>query len=206
MSLPTLGRGKGDEGMTDSSADNQIYYDGGRVFLRRLAPEDVTDTYLEWFKDGVVTEFLDSRDLTREDVVNYIVEGAEKRLHFMYGIFDKATGDHIGNVKVGPIQWAHGISDLVCVIGRRDYWGRGLAKEAIRLGNRVAFDVHDMRKVSGGIASGNVGSIKAYTGAGWVVEATMKGHHLINGEPQDRVVVSCFNPRYFPNEGEIGGR
>lgn len=57
-----------------------------------------------------------------------------------------------------------------------------------------------MRKVSGGIASGNVGSIKAYTGADWVIEAIMKGHHLINEEPQDRIVVSCFNPKFFPSD------
>ena len=37
---------------------------------------------------------------------------------------------------------------------------------------------------SGGISSGNNGSIKAYTCADWVIEATMKGNHLINGEPQ----------------------
>ena len=86
------------------------------------------------------------------------------------------------------------------MIGVKEFWGKGLAKEAILLGNRIAFGVHGMRKVSGGIASGNVGSIKAYTGADWVIEATMKGHHIINGEAQDRVVVSCFNPAYFPKQ------
>lgn len=174
------------------------YDDGGRIFLRRLTAEDVSEEYLDWFRDETVTEFLDSRSLTRRSVIEYIESGASSKTHYMYGIFDIGHDKHIGNIKVGPIQWAHLVSDLVCVIGAREYWGQGLAKEAIRLGNRVAFDVHGMRKVSGGIASGNVGSIKAYTGAGWVVEATMKGHHLINGEPQDRIVVSCFNPKFFP--------
>lgn len=176
------------------------YEDGGRIFLRRLTSDDVSQDYLSWFQDETVIEFLDSRRLTRESVIDYIEAGAASKQHYMYGIFDKDSGRHIGNVKVGPIQWNHLVSDLVCVIGAREFWGKGVAKEAIRLGNRVAFDVHGMRKVSGGIASGNIGSIKAYTGADWVIEATMKGHHLINGEPQDRVVVSCFNPDFFPQE------
>ncbi|WP_217621151.1 GNAT family N-acetyltransferase [Pseudosulfitobacter pseudonitzschiae] len=159
----------------------------------------MTDIYIEWFRDSVVTEFLNSRNLNQADVTSYIVEGAEKKIHYMYGIFDDETDRHIGNIKVGPIQWDNLVSDLVCVIGDRNYWGKGLAKEAIRLGNRVAFDVHGMRKVSGGIASGNIGSIKAYTGADWVIEATMSGHHLIDGKPQDRIVVSCFNPEFFPD-------
>lgn len=186
-----------------ASADDLAteYEEGGRIFLRRLTAEDVSQDYLDWFADETVTEFLDSRRLTRESVVDYIENGAATKTHYMYGIFDKDSRRHIGNIKVGPIQWNHLVADLVCVIGAREFWGKGLAKEAIRLGNRVAFDVHGMRKVSGGIASGNIGSIKAYTGAGWVIEATMKGHHLINGEPQDRVVVSCFNPKFFPQEG-----
>lgn len=177
-----------------------VYDDGGRVFLRRLTADDVSQDYLDWFADETVTEFLDSRRLTLESVIDYITRGAATKQHYMYGIFDRESRRHIGNVKVGPIQWNHLVSDLVCVIGAREFWGKGLAKEAIRLGNRVAFDVHGMRKVSGGIASGNVGSIRAYTGADWVIEATLKGHHLINGEPQDRVVVSCFNSKFFPQE------
>lgn len=177
------------------------YEDGGRIFLRRLTAEDVSQDYIDWFEDATVTEFLDSRRLTPESVIDYIESGAAAKLHYMYGIFDRKSGRHIGNLKVGPIQWNHLVSDLVCVIGAREFWGKGLAKEAIRLGNRVAFDTHGMRKVSGGIASGNIGSIKAYTGADWVIEATMRGHHLINGEAQDRVVVSCFNPKFFPKEG-----
>lgn len=190
-------------GTIGSSADDigVEYGDGGRIFLRRLTPDDVADSYIEWFRDEIVTEFLDSRQLSRDDIIAYIVDGARNRQHFMYGIFDAASRSHIGNVKIGPIQWQHRVSDLVCVIGERRFWGQGLAKEAIALGNRIAFDVHGMRKLSGGIAAGNIGSVKAYTGADWVIEATLKGHHLINGEPHDRIVVSCFNPAFFPADG-----
>jgi len=174
--------------------------DGGRITIRRLTADDVNDAYLSWFRDTIVTEFLDSRNLTKEDCANYIVDGSTSRTHFMYGIFDKETGNHIGNMKVGPIQWQHLVADLVCIIGRREYWGKGFAKEAIRLGNRAAFEIHGMRKVSGAIASGNIGSIKAYTGADWLIEATMKGHCVVNGEVQDRYMISCFNPKYFPKK------
>jgi len=183
--------------MNSKNKDHRFTDVAGRVYLRRLTPQDVTDSYIEWFRDTSVTEFLDARDLTRAELENYIVDGEKHRTHYMYGIFDCELDIHIGNLKIGPIQWNHRISDLVCVIGRREFWGQGLAKDAIRIGNRVAFEEFDLRKVTGGIASGNIGSIKAYTGADWVIEGTLRGHHLINGESQDRVIVSCFNPRYF---------
>lgn len=180
----------------------ETFDDGGRIYLKELREDDVTERYLSWFQDLAVTEFLDSKRITRDDAIQYIRNGRESRSHFMYAVIAKDGGGHIGNLKVGPIQWAHLISDLVTVIGQREYWGKGLATEAIKIGNRIAFDVYGIRKLSGGIAEGNAGSLKAYTNAGWVREGTLKGHHLINGEPRDRIVVSCFNPRFFP--GEVG--
>jgi [ribosomal protein S5]-alanine N-acetyltransferase len=180
------------------SQDERVFDDGGRIMLRPLREEDVDDTYLSWFQDTTVTEFLDAKRITRDDAVQYMRHGRETRLHFMYAVVAKDTGHHIGNVKIGPIQWSHLISDLVTVIGRREYWGKGYATEAIKLGNKIAFEVYGIRKLSGGIADGNVGSVKAYTSADWVIEGRLEGHHLINGEARDRIIVSCFNPKFFP--------
>jgi len=167
------------------------------IYVRELKKEDVTEEYVKWFSDSVVNEYLTSRNITIQDAVDYIEFGKSEKQYYVYGIFDASNQKHIGNLKVGPIDLNHGTSDLVTVIGDRNYWGKGLATKAIRLGNTIAFETYDIRKLSGGIAENNIGSIKAYTRAGWIVEAILKGHHLINGMPQDRVVVSCFNPKYF---------
>ncbi|MGB0853558.1 MAG: GNAT family N-acetyltransferase [Pikeienuella sp.] len=184
-----------------AAADTTKYHDDGRVYLRKLTPDDVTDTYLGWFKDPIVTEYLDAKNLSRTDVVDYMVDGHNGGVHIMYGIFDRENDRQIGNVKIGPIVWRHGTAGLVTFIGERDYWGKGYAREAIKIGTRLAFDQLDLRKLSDGVAEGNTGSTKAYTAAGWVVEARMKGHHLIDGDPRDRIVISCFNPKFFPAEG-----
>lgn len=178
---------------------NEMLDAGGRVYLRELDISDVNECYLSWFQDNQVTEFLDAKRITRDEAIAYIREGRESRTHFMFAIIDRDSGLHIGNLKLGPIQWLHGVSDLVTVIGRKEFWGKGLAAEAIRIGNQIAFEGYGLRKLSGGIADGNEGSVKAYTSAGWVIEGRLRGHHLINGAPCDRIVVSCFNPRFFPD-------
>lgn len=175
------------------------YDDGGRVYLRQLTPRDINETYLSWFRDPDVTHFLDARNLTYDDVASYMVEGRESGLHVMYGIIAKDTDKHIGNVKIGPINWKHGTAGLVTFIGEKNYWGKGIAREAIKIGIRLAFDLHGLRKLSDGVAEGNIGSEKAYCAAGFIVEGRMTGHHLINGEARDRIVISCFNPKYFPD-------
>ena len=43
-----------------------------------------------------------------------------------------------------------------------------------------------------------MGSLNAYTRAGWVIEARLRGHTMVDGAAKDSIVVSCFNPKYFP--------
>ena len=166
------------------------------IYLRELLESEITETYLSWFKDDKVTEFLDAKNLTRQNVIDYIKAGKSSKLYFMYAICDKDNDKHIGNVKIGPINYEHMTSDLVTFVGDTNYWGKGIATRAIKLGNILAFERFNIRKLTGGINSDNVGSIKCYTKAGWIIEGTLQNHYIVNGKYQDRVCVSCFNPNF----------
>ena len=170
-----------------------------RLFLRELVHADVNEEYLGWFRNNEVTSFLevDGKSLTIKDVTDYIDLGNTSGSYKMFAICLQENGKHIGNMKVGPINKKHGIADLVCVIGDRSYWGKGLATEAIALGNQLAFDQFDIRKLHGQIYADNIGSVKAYCKAGWIIEGVIQGRYWVNGEPMDQILVSCNNPKYF---------
>jgi len=170
-----------------------------KIFLRELTEFDITDNYLTGFKDDDVLAFLevDGKNLTKESVLEYINYGLKTDSYFMYAVCLTETNKHIGNLKVGPINKKHMLSDLITVIWDKDQWGKGLATIAIKLGNKLAFDKHNIRKLTGGIYENNIGSIKAYTKAGWFVEGKLQNHYMENGKLLDRVIVSCFNPCYL---------
>ena len=176
---------------------DKIVAQGEKIYLRELVEDDVTDRYLSWFRDPQVTEFLEARNLTSKDVIDYIRAGKETATYYMFAICSNESGLHVGNLKVGPIERKHMLSDLVTVIGDKNYWGIGLATEAIMLGNELAFSHYGIRKLSAGMYADNIRSIKAYTKAGWVIEAILQGHYLLNGKILDRICVACFNPKYF---------
>jgi RimJ/RimL family protein N-acetyltransferase len=139
---------------------------------------------------------VDGKSLTIQAVIDYIKSGRDSNKYFMYAICLKGSAKHIGNLKVGPIDCKHSVSDLVTVIGDRSEWGKGYATEAIKLGNKLAFEHHNIRKLSGGMYASNGGSIKAYTNAGWIVEGRLFNHYIVDGKYEDRVIVSCFNPSF----------
>jgi RimJ/RimL family protein N-acetyltransferase len=168
-------------------------YDASRIYLRPLEEADIDDRYVAWFADSTVTRYLASRNFTAAESKTYLRAGRESRRYFLYAVCLKETDAHIGNVQIGPVNWAHGVADLVTVIGDKVFWGRGFAAEAIRLGSRVAFEVYGIRKLHGAILADNTGSIKAYTRGGWTIEGRLRDHHLVDGVPMATVLVSCFN-------------
>jgi len=169
------------------------------LYLRPLVEKDITINYLTHFKNEDVLAFLEvtQSELTKESVISYFKSGIKSKTFYMYAVCLTENEEHIGNVKIGPIDKKHSISDLVTVIWNKKYWGKGFASEAIKVGNKLAFEEHNIRKLSGGMYSDNLGSIKAYKKAGWIIEATLQNHYFRNGKLQDRVIVSCFNPSYF---------
>lgn len=173
--------------------------EGNSLFLRELLHQDITDEYLSWFKNNEVTSFLEvnGSSLTKRMVIDYIEEGNTTGNYKMFAICIKEGNKHIGNMKVGPINKKHLIADLVCVIGDQGFWGKGLATEAISLGNKLAFEEFGIRKLHGQIYADNIGSIKAYCKAGWIIEGIIQGRYWVNNQPMDQVLVSCNNPKFF---------
>ncbi|MFN0031727.1 MAG: GNAT family N-acetyltransferase [Flavobacteriales bacterium] len=167
--------------------------------LRQLTPDDITDEMMAWFSDdGLMKYYTNSKNqITKESLSEAIVQGKHVGNNFTYGIFHIASFKCIGTIRLGPINLPHKISDLVVLIGDREYHGKGLAVEAIALGNKVAFEIHGLRKLFGGMYASNIASIKAYLRAGWVAEGILKGHYLNKSKAEDRIEVGCFNPDFF---------
>lgn len=70
-------------------------------------------------------------------------------------------------IKLGIVNWAHKISNMIVFIGNKDYLGKGLAVDAI---NEKALNEHNLRKLYGGMYKDNIASVKAYLKAVWVIE------------------------------------
>jgi ribosomal-protein-alanine N-acetyltransferase len=177
---------------------------GAGVRLRPLAESDFTERYLAWFRDPEVTRFLEASNITRADAVSHLRQGQDGDKWRLYAICRSIDGVHVGNLKIGPIHWRHGYSDLVTVIGDKASWGRGYARAAIAQGIAIAFNDLNLRKLSASIDSLNVASIKAYTAAGFKIEARLadqfmrqEGGRLVLSE---KVYVACFNPNFDPTK------
>ena len=177
-------------------------FESERLEMVPFSPEKLNDQIMSWFKNEDLMRYYTNskKQITKDELLNSIEMGIKNGTTFTYFIKSKKTGQIIGTTKVGPINLAHKISDIPVLIGEKSGLGKGIGSEAILLGNKLAFEKYDIRKLFGGMYAGNIASIKAFTRSDWVVEGVLKGHYWNNGKNEDRILVGCFNPKYFTKE------
>jgi len=172
---------------------------GERLSLKEISPDDLSEKVMLWFEDQELMKFYTNskKKIDKENLLNSIEEGKKLGNLFTFGIFHLEDNCLIGTIKLGPINFNHMTSDLATLIGDRNYLGKGLSVDAICLGNQLAFSYFEIRKLFGGMYLSNIASIKAYIRAGWLIEGRLKGQFLVEGKNEDRLLVACFNPKYF---------
>jgi ribosomal-protein-alanine N-acetyltransferase len=116
----------------------------------------------------------------------------ERLAHFLallLGIFLKGDRRHIGNIKMGPVNWRYGRADVGLVIGDKSCWGNGYATGAISGICEFAFTTLGLRRLEAGAYSSNVGSIKAFLKARFVQEGILRGRWTLDGQAENHVIV-----------------
>lgn len=183
--------------------NGEIVMKGPRLHLMPTEPSDIGNEFADMYSnsDGKNAFFRQSgRDFSIDELRDYCEEGLRNQTCFYYTVRSNEDNKMLGSIRVGVIDKKNSISDLVALIGSTGSRGRGLGTEAIRLGNKVAFDRHSIRKLHGGVLEPNGASLTAYLRAGWVVEGRLLNHFLLQGKPVDWIIISCFNPFWNPPE------
>jgi RimJ/RimL family protein N-acetyltransferase len=137
--------------------------------LRLVTLDDCTPRYQGWLADPQVNRFLETRwrAQTLPDIRAFVTAMLASETDYLFAIVDPADGTHVGNIKLGPVNWTHRFADVSYFVGERDRWGRGLASQAIRLAAAFGFERLDLNRVQAGLYASNVGSARALERAGF---------------------------------------
>lgn len=157
---------------------------GTRCILRPLKTEDVSGNYVAWLNDSAINQFLESRfsHHTIESVREFVAAQLASGSNCFYGIWapiDNSDLEHVGNIKLGPIDRHHLSADLGFLVGERRCWGRGIASEAIKMMLALGESL-GLRKITAGAYEDNHGSAKALVNAGFSEEG-LRPSQLVYG-------------------------
>jgi [ribosomal protein S5]-alanine N-acetyltransferase len=158
---------------------------GEKLFLRVMTNELVEDKYVNWMNDYEITKYTEQKfkSHNRKDVEDFVKSKFQSEDDLLFGIFYDNL--HIGNIKLGPINFNHMVSDISYFIGDRGAWGKGITTKVIGAVVRIAFDIVGLEKITAGVYENNSGSINVLENNGFVLEGIKRSQVFFEGKRMD---------------------
>jgi len=137
------------------------------IYIRPLRIEDAAISYL-WRNDSEVWKFTGSRpdrlitlEIEKEWIENVINRNNERR----YAICLVANDKYIGNVQLTKIS--EGAAEFHLFIGDKDYWNKGIGKEATKKMIEIGFNELNLEEIYLEVDIRNAPAVKAYERVGF---------------------------------------
>lgn len=169
-----------------------------QLLLRCLNSNDIGHRYLAWVWDPAVTGQLEVRftpPSSLNDLRAFVKKTNESEDTLLLGIFLPEPSRHIGNIKLGPINFWHRTADIGLLIGDRDEWGKGWATMAIKAVTDFAFKELGLYKVTASCYSSNKGSWHAFLNAGFKEEGRRDFQYQMGDERVDSILLGRVNSK-----------
>ncbi|MDG2297228.1 MAG: GNAT family protein [Gammaproteobacteria bacterium] len=156
--------------------------------LRVVQSSDCTEEYLSWLENPTINQYLETRwekqNLSR--IRSFVKTMEESGNNILFAIIEKSSKKHIGNIKLGPINYNHQYADISYFIGDSKKWGKGYATEAIELVTHYAFNDLDLENVLAGVYESNVGSQRVLEKVGYIFQGKFIKQLLnVSGDRED---------------------
>jgi RimJ/RimL family protein N-acetyltransferase len=113
----------------------------------------------------------------------------------LYGIFVEDI--HVGNIKIGDVNKNHDTAEIGYLIGNKDYWGKGIASEAIRQIIKLSIYKYGLAKITAGVYEGNIASERVLRKCGFSQEGRRKSHVQIGGKRRDYILYGSVLKEYL---------
>ncbi len=131
-----------------------------KIVIKELSPTDVGKNYLKWMNNKEILKFLESgkTKIKKKDLQRYVLVKKNSINEFLFGIYFRKS--HIGNIKLGPINFKKKIGNIGYIIGIKRFQNKGFASEAINKILNYSFKKQKLKKVIANSEEKNLASIK----------------------------------------------
>jgi RimJ/RimL family protein N-acetyltransferase len=169
-----------------------------RLFYKPLSLEHCSEKYVKWLNNPEVYKFLETGgNYTLEMLRSYLLDVVAKPNILFWGIHLKHNKEHIGNIKIDPVNNRHSFGEYGILIGEQSEWGKGYAKEASETIIHYCFGTLNLRKINLGVVEKNTTALQLYKSMGFEVEGVYKKHGFYDTEYLDIIRMAIFNPNFF---------
>lgn len=164
-----------------------------KIILKKLnLKKDISNKYKRWMNDLEVHKYTEQKYVkhTLTNIKKFVKEKNQSNNEFLYGIFvkKKNLNIHIGNIKLGPINYFHKNAEISYFIGEKELWGKGYAASAIKEIIKIA-KKKKLKKLKAGSYKVNIGSKKVLIKNGFKVEGRLRSEINYKNKRSDLIIL-----------------
>ena len=184
--------------------------ESGRLLLRELGLEDISEEYLAWLNDPVTTQYLEVRlnAQTRERVTRYVLEHLENIENSMFfGVYTSLPEQEtlIGTIGLNSVSRYHGNAEISFVIGHPQAQGKGFGTEAVHAACAYMFLAENFRRLGSGHYEKNIGSRKILERNGFKREGVRRlCRRTVDGDFTSDITYGLLREEFSPDPSLLG--
>lgn len=168
-----------------------------RIYLRSLEMDDYK-TSIHWRKDSQIwdmlggTKYFVSETYEKKWVENAIFNSKDVRLAICLSKNDK----YIGNVYMTDLDETNRSCQSHILIGDKEYWGQGYAKEALLKAIEYMFNERNINRIQAVVLESNKQSLRMHQKCGYKVEGLLRKSVFKSGQYQNQYILSILREDY----------
>lgn len=175
------------------------FLEGKDIVMMPLGKGDINSEYLSWLNDAAVLRYRAPKSFptTLAQLEEWIVS-LPSRGDLVLAIRTRTERRHVGNIALNTILWPHRSAELSIMIGAKDVWGQGIAKDAIEVLTAHAFGAMGLHRLWS--ESPNPAFNGVVAKLGWTKEGIKRDGFMLDGAFVD---IGCWS--ILDHERRSGG-
>jgi RimJ/RimL family protein N-acetyltransferase len=170
------------------------------IKLARMQPEEAACFY-PWLSDPEVIQYSLSAFQTLQtpaQIDHWFAATLREEKSLNLGIYLQETNALIGYAGLANLSATNQSGEYFILIGEKAYWGKGVGTAVTKQVLTLGFTEHHLNRIMLTVSEPNVGGLKAYTNAGFVVEGRLRAACCRNGQFHDKIVMSILQAEWRP--------
>lgn len=158
--------------------------------------------YLAWLRDYEVVKTINRPEYLEpipfEEVKQYVETLWKSDNDIFMAVMNRTGNRFVGTVRAARIDRRTLTADLGILIGDRNYWGSGVATDALSTLAEYLFQELGLRRLTAGLLEPNRAMLRVFEKLGFVREGVFRKHDLYEGEYVDHIHLGCFQNEFVP--------
>ncbi|MFH0969688.1 MAG: GNAT family protein [Patescibacteria group bacterium] len=178
---------------------NKSFLEGKKIYLRPLTANDINDNYISWLNDSEVCKYNSHHAFpyNKHKAEEYLKNISLSKEILVLAIITKRSEKHIGNISLQQIDLLNSSAEFAILLGDKNYWGKGIAKEASVLIVNHGFKELNLHRIYCGTSSENIAMQKLAEFLGMSEEGRRKEAQFKNGRYNDILEFGILKKDFF---------